>query len=705
MINRRQERAAILTLERLLARGSRHERHIARRVFSDVVQAWPGEMKRLWWKWFVESCHGLSMRPKAIDCTVNEALELAENGACLVFYDAGESREDSDQWTVVLGPAGKRFLVSRIRDDETTSKESARALKQLLQSHAEGDQLRCVVFRDSVETVQEDSSTLSPIKPLDRLIKLLKPETSDIWIVVVFAFVVSLLTLATPVAVEALVNTVAFGRFVQPIVILALILFTFLGFQAAVRALQTYVVEIIQRRMFARVAGDLAFRLPRVRPDATDGKDMPELVNRFFDVVTVQKVAAQLMLDGIGLVLGTVIGMAVLGFYHPWLLGFDLFLIAAIAIIIFGLGRGAVKSAIKESKHKYVMASWLENVARCPTAFGTSGAVNFAVDRADRMIHGYLEARRKHFRIIMRQVIFALALQAIASTVLLGLGGWLVVAGELTLGQLVAAELIVTVIVGSFAKFGKHMESFYDLLASVDKLGVLFDLPTEQPDGIMAMDTSQPHEVEINRWQISAKNSGQPSIDASIARGSRTLVLGAGGSGKSRLCSILAGLAQPTTGKITIDGVEPRQLRPDVLRDHIALVGEPEFFNGSIAENIHLGRSEVSDSDIRDSLSRLGVLSDIQRMSDGLETQFIGGDGPLSGSQQRLIQLARAAVGSPGLLIVDGALDGLGGQDLERAVEFLTSPDQPWTLIVTSVRPDLVEVFDQVIELSSYATS
>jgi ABC-type bacteriocin/lantibiotic exporter with double-glycine peptidase domain len=91
------------------------------------------------------------------------------------------------------------------------------------------------------------------------------------------------------------------------------------------------------------------------------------------------------------------------------------------------------------------------------------GSAQFALERADHLIFDYLTARASHFRILMRQIVFALGMQAVASTVLLGLGGWLVISAQLTLGQLVAAELIVAVIVGSFAKLGKHMESFYDV--------------------------------------------------------------------------------------------------------------------------------------------------------------------------------------------------------------------------------------------------
>ena len=230
-------------------------------------------------------------------------------------------------------------------------------------------------------------------KPLQRLLSLLRAESTDIWVIVIFALISGLLMMTTPLAVEALVNTVAFGRFLQPVIVLSLMLLAFLLFQAALKAIQTCVVEIIQRRLFARVAAELSFRLPRTRVEALDDKYAPELVNRFFDIASVQKISAQLLLDGISLVLNVAVGMTVLAFYHPYLLAFDVVLVISILLTMFVLGHGAVKTSIKESKTKYAMAAWLEDLARCRTAFRYDGAAEFAMERSDQLIYDYLMAQ------------------------------------------------------------------------------------------------------------------------------------------------------------------------------------------------------------------------------------------------------------------------------------------------------------------------
>lgn len=686
-------------LELLTEQMPHVERGDLRRRFREAAAVWAGPPADQWWRWCLETSSSVGLNLKVVDCTPAEAAELARQGA---FLATRLPEPDEAEWVVIFGNSRKRMIAARSSDPETRASHRLRSLRRFLASLSQEPSLRFVVLDPSRQPFDPSLSGKTK-KPLYRLQRLLAPERSDIWIVVVFAFVVGLLTLATPIAVEALVNTVAFGRLLQPVVVLALMLFTFLSFSAAIRALQTYVVEIIQQRLFARVAADLSYRLPRTETEPAERHYMPELVNRFFDVVTLQKVSAQLLLDGVALFLATVIGMTVLAFYHPWLFGFDLLLLVSIIFLIFVLGRGAVQSAIKESKMKYQMASWLEDVARCPVTFRSDGGIDFAMERADHLIKDYLTARQSHFRVLMRQILFALGLQAVASTVLLGLGGWLVISGELTLGQLVAAELIVTVIVGGFAKLGKHIESFYDLLASVDKLGVLFDLPHERDDGLLVLGVNSPIAVEVNAVTY-ARGNGSPVIrDLSFSvppAGSFALV-GPAGSGKSTVLDMLYALRNPTSGHLTVNGFDPGDIRPDLLRRRVALVRGVEVFQGTIDENVHLHRPEVSSKRVRDALERVGLLETVLLLEDGLETALASGGAPLSENRCRLMSLARAMAGEPGLLLIDGVLDSLAEEELFPLLDFLTQADSPWTVIIATSRDEVAARCDRQHRLTN----
>jgi len=493
---------------------------------------------------------------------------------------------------------------------------------------------------------------------------------------------------------------VAFGRLLQPLLVLSLLLFGFLSFAAMMRGLQTFVVEIIQRRLFTRVAADLAYRFPRVRQSALDGHYGPELANRFFDIVTLQKVVAQLLLDGVAIVLATFVGMAVLAFYHPWLLGFDVLLLAIVVGGIVILGRGAISSGIDESKQKYRLAAWLEDLLRCPVSFKSAGASEFALDRANQITAEYLTARRQHFTVLFRQLVFILGLQAVAGTVLLGFGGWLVVQGQLTLGQLVAAELIVATILSSLAKLGKHIEGFYDVIAAVDKLGHLFDLEMESQDGLLAFRPTQGVRLRLTDVKHS-KGEGwlTTGVAFDMSSGERVALLGSTSAGDSVLFDILFGMRHPEGGHVEIEHADPRDLRPDVLRRVVTLVRGVEIFEGTIVENIQLGRTGISTTDVRAALYAVNLLDDVLRLPDGLDTQLDPSGSPLLGTQRSLLMLARAIAGRPQMLLIDGALDTLGDGHLNHVCEKLRDPANGWTLLVATNRGEVAEQFDRIIDI------
>lgn len=672
------------------------DRSRIRRALDEATRAWPGNPRDLWWRWILEAGHSLDLRCRVLDCTLEQIQEIASEGGRILIRTPSHG-----EWFAVDGTRRRKLVVHT--PEGTREKISATRFRKLLGGSASVP-IRCIVLEPQLSGELAGDHHAEHMTPLARTWALLRPEMGDVWIILMFALASGMLALATPLAIESLVSTVMFGRLAQPIFVLSLLLLTFLSFQAAIRGLQTFVVEIIQRRLFARVAADLAYRLPRTRFEALENHSGRELLNRFMEIVTIQKVAAQFLLDGTTVVLNTLIGMAVLGFYHPWLLGFDVVLLAMIAFAIFVLGRGAVTTSIKESKCKYHIISWLEDLAACVTTFRLDGAAEFALERTDRLTYEYLTARRDHFRILLRQIIFALAVQAIASTVLLGLGGWLVVSGQLTLGQLVAAELIVTVIVTSFAKLGKHMESYYDLMASVDKIGHLIDLPVESQEGMLSMPMQQAAEVKLDSvgYVRSTELPLFANLNLTIPSGARVALSGPSGSGKSVLLDMLFGLREPHSGHLTINDADPRELRPDVLRQCVALVRDIEVFEGSLAENVHLERPNVNTHDVRDALDFVGLLDEVLRLPEGLKTELNATGYPLTPTQLRKLMLARAIVGNPRLLLIDGALDAFPDADAHMLATRLCERQHNWTLVIVTGREALMKLASLRLKFPSH---
>ena len=687
--------SAAWIFEQVFLRESQNaDRSRIRRAVDEAAETFYSPNEGGWCRWIVEAGQSLGRTSRVIDAELDELVRLARDGIIVVIRS-----NDGQIWHSFTTNRMRSIRLGTPCGVRPIQVVSPRKLPRLLRQDGFEGVIRCVAIEPTSFGVNDRSVYESPTSPLGRVYSLLRAERTDVWVVIVFALVSGLLGITTPLAVEALVNTVAFGRLLEPVIILSLMLMAFLLFQAAMKGLQTYVVEIIQRRLFARVAADLSFRLPHTTFDAYDGQYAPELVNRFFDVVTVQKIVAQLLLDGLSVVLSAIVGMAVLAFYHPYLLAFDFVLILLLLFTMFVLGRGAVKTSIKESKTKYAMASWLEDLARCRTSFRYDGAAEFALERSNSLIHDYLTARRKHFSVLMRQVIFMLLVQALASTALLAIGGWLVISGQLSLGQLVAAELIVAIVVGSFAKLGKHIESFYDLLASMDKLGILLDLPLERTDGLLTLGKGGAISLQDVFYSMPNGMVALQNLSVEIPDMGRVAIRGETGSGKSAMMDLIFGLRNPDSGRVSINGVEPGDLRPDVLRRRVALVRDIEVFEGTIAENVHLERPNISLGDVRSALDLVGLMPVIQQFEDGLETSLSQLGEPLTTSQQRQLMLARAFAGHPDVLLIDGVLDSFANKDAESILGRLFSSDNLRTIVLVTCRENLQQMMQSVISI------
>jgi putative ABC transport system ATP-binding protein len=654
----------------------------------------------------VDAAERLGLRVKTYAATHRQATAMASNEAALACHAGFADNEDS--WGLVLASVGRRLRVAGA-DEESDRWVRGKVFARSLGQENLNERVVWLLAEsarplEGARATNTQESAKYHENPLYRFLALMAPERGDIAIIAIFAVIVGILALATPIAVEALVNTVAFGRFMQPVIILAIILGVFLTFAAALVVMQTYVAEIIQRRLFVRVVSDLSDRLPNVDVRAFDKTNGSELVNRFFDIVTVQKGTTYLILDGLALLLTMVVGMSVIAFYHPYLLGFDLILIFSIVIGLYLFGRGGISSSIKESKTKYQTAGWLEELARFPLVFKADCGVRHAAEHSDRLASTYVLNRQKHFRVLIRQIVFALTLQVVASTVLLGLGGWLVISKQLTLGQLVAAELIVTVIVGAFAKLGKHLDNFYDLMAAVDKLGALFDLPTERKNGELADEA--PLGARIQVYDVSYKYAQAPTatlkgVNFSVQPGERVAIVGMAGSGKSTLLDILFGLREPDQGHVEVGGADLRSLQLSSYRRNVALIRDIEIFAGSVAENVHLDREGVSISDVHRALSKVGIVKDILKLHDGLNTPLLQGGAPLSGIQATSLMVARAIVRNPGLLLIDGLFDAFPDDVLDGILDAVFDRNPNMTIVVASGRQRVITRCDRVIQLGT----
>jgi putative ABC transport system ATP-binding protein len=608
---------------------------------------------------------------------------------------------------VCEGLVGKRVEVSCIADSVTFSLLRRGQLRDMLEAGTDvraflaSKELACDSLSGAAShSKHEPHGEHHHPKPLRRFLALLRLDQRDIWTVVLFASVAGILALATPLAIESLVNVVSWGTYIQPLLVLAFMLLACLGIAGVLRVLQTVVVEIIQRRQLVRIVGDLSHRFPRANQAALAGSYPRELANRVFDIMTIQKSSAILLLDGVSIVLTTVLGLLLLAFYHPFLLGFDLVLILCMLTISWILGRGGIRTAIDESITKYRIAHWLQDVLATPAAFKANGGEMLAIERANRLTSDYIAARQRQFRVVFRQVTFAIGLQVVASTVLLGLGGWLVMRQQLTLGQLVASELVVTAVVGAFAKAGKTIEKFYDLMAGIDKVGHLLDIPID-PRYELGDVAEGPAEVRWEELTFEQQGSGTKYFvkAASVAAGKRVAIVGNERSVKSLFLKSLAGLANPYQGMAEVNGMEARRAALAGAGKIVGYAGCDDIFHSSIQENVDLARIDVGQNRVREVLMQVGLWETILKLPDGMKTMLQSDGAPLTRSQQSQLSIARAMAGRPKLLLLDHVLDELSGDVREMIWSTLAAADAPWTLMVVTNQREVVERCDETLEL------
>jgi putative ABC transport system ATP-binding protein len=556
-----------------------------------------------------------------------------------------------------------------------------------------------------------DATLAAPVHhgmaPWRRYLALLRPEAADMLTILIYGAGSAVLTLAVPLTVDALISSIMFGTLLTPLVVLVSVLLGCLFLQGILRALQVYVAEVIERRIFVRVAGDLAWRLPRVQIAAFDRRHGPEMVNRFFDTLTIQKSSNKLLIAVTNVVLQTGVGMAVLAFYHPFLLILVLVLLLALLLVVFGFGWRGVRSSIAESLSKFDVAAWLQELARHTTAFCTHGGAAFATARTDELCRAYVAARKRHFGIWFRQICGTVLLQIFAATAVLGIGGWLVIDQQLTPGQLVASELIVATIVANFTKVGDILKDWYDVCAASDKLGHLMDLPLERQDGEALAGNHTGVRVELRGVSCGAIDNPRllHEFNLSVRAGERIALVGSTGGSASYLLDVLFGLREPLHGAVTVEGLDLRQLQLDRTRDDFALVHGTEIVEGTILQNLRFGRENLGPERVRDALETVGLWQEILDLPDGLETRLSTRGAPLSTSQASRLMLARAILGEPRLLLLDGAIDVLTMPERRKLMHRLFDKRHAWTVLVVTQEPDVAAACDRQIDFESNAPS
>ncbi|MFT5645607.1 MAG: ABC-type bacteriocin/lantibiotic exporter with double-glycine peptidase domain [Aureispira sp.] len=539
--------------------------------------------------------------------------------------------------------------------------------------------------------------------PLKRFFRLLKLDKKDISFIYIYAIFEGIISLTIPVGIQAIINLIALNQVSSSWILLTFLVALATGVAGAMKLMQHIITETIQQRIFTRSAFDFAYRMPRLQMESIKNEYAPELANRFFDTLSIQKGIPKVLVDLSAASLQIIFGLILLSLYHPFFVFFGFILLFLIAIIVVSTFSPGLSSSLVESKYKYKVAYWLEELGRTMGSFKLAGRTQYPLEKTDELVSGYLKYRKKHFRVVKIQMISVIILKTLATAALLSIGGLLVINNELNIGQFVASEIVIIIILNALDKIVMGMETIFDLLTAVEKIGLVTDLPLEEESGLDFKEIYCPHGMSININNLTYETGDHQQkildqITLDVKSGERICVVGASASGKSTLLKVIMGLYNNFSGTISYNEIPKKNMNIASLRsymgDHIT---EEHLFHGTLIKNITMGRSNVSIQDVIEVCKKISLSEFIKSQPEGLNTMVSSDGERLPQSVIKKIILARCIVDMPKLVVTEPLLYSMSSDDTKRIINILTNRENPWTLIAVSRSARMAKSCDRVI--------
>ncbi|WP_179345414.1 peptidase domain-containing ABC transporter [Winogradskyella ursingii] len=547
-------------------------------------------------------------------------------------------------------------------------------------------------------------NTKQIMSPWERLVGLLKLEKRDVLQVIYYAVFSGIVALTLPLGIQAIINLIQGAQVSTSWVILVILVTVGVAFVGILQLMQMRIIETIQQRIFTRASFEFTYRFPKLKMNELRNYYPPELANRFFDTLNIQKGLAKILVDVPAAILQILFALILLSFYHPFFIAFGFILLLLIYVVFKFTARRGMETSLSESKNKYKVAHWIQEVARAVVSFKLSGKTTLAVNKNDQLVDDYLKARESHFKVLVIQFIQMIGFKVIVTAGLLLIGGLLVLNQEMNIGQFVAAEIIILLVIASVEKLILGLESFYDVLTSLEKMGQVVDKELEPQEGDKP-EFKENFVIELDNASYKVPNREKPilkDITLKINSKSRLLIRGESGSGKSSLLRLIGGIIEPTKGKVFLDKYLLKNINLNHYRSHLGMsLADETPFEGTIRENITFGNPDISDDQLMWAIDKTGLYEFVKQSAQGLNTVLYPEGKQTSATVAKKIVLARAIVDQPRVLILEDPLQYFENDEAQRIISFLTDDSNPWALIVVSATNDWSLSCKEVITLKN----
>lgn len=529
------------------------------------------------------------------------------------------------------------------------------------------------------------------MKPLQRFFNLLKLDKKDVYQLFFYSIFSGIISLSLPLGIQAITNFIQSGRASVSWIMLIILVVFGVALVGILSLMQLRITENLQQKIFIRSSYEFAVRLPKIKFEEFYNNYPPELANRFFDTLVIQKGTSKLLLDFSAALLQIVFGLILLSLYHSYFIFFGIMLFALLYFIFKFSYASGLNTSLTESKFKYKIAGWLQEIARNNFSFRNQLHHEYALQKNDKILSNYLNSRENHFAVIKSQFSQLIVFKVIITASLLSIGGYLVLSQEMNIGQFVAAEIIILLVINSVEKIILGLETFYDVLTSIEKIGTITDMDLEEefPIDYDNCYTSIALEVDDVSFRFpDSKNKILDNISLKIQQSEHIFIDGENGSGKTTLIRILSGLIQPSSGVMYINDDSFTKININQYRAQISSIiyGETPF-EGTVIDNITFKNKNITDENLKWAFDGVQLSSFIKSLPKGLMTPIFPEGRQLSSSNAQKILLARSIVNKPKILFLEDPTDTMDEKVANEIIDFLTSEEHKWTIVVSSKNP------------------
>lgn len=542
--------------------------------------------------------------------------------------------------------------------------------------------------------------------PLERFKNLILIDKRDIYQIFLYSIFGGLISLTLPLGIQSIVNFIQAGKVSTSWGILVIVVVIGVILVGVFKIMQYRITENLQQKIFVRSSFDFSFRFPKIKFNQLYNQYPPELANRFFDTLSVQKGFSKLLLDISAAILQILFGIILLSLYHPFFILFGILLLGLLYFIFKANFKVGLETSLKESKYKYKVAHWIQEIARNHLSFKNQNLFEFSLSKNDDLVSDYLNYREKHFKVLKRQFIQLVGFKTIITAGLLIIGGILVLSQQMNIGQFVAAEIIILTIITAVEKLFGGLELFYDVLTSLEKLGAVSDLEIEKESNSQNFFLdNEGITLEVKNVYYKYPQAEIPilnNINLTIRPKERVVIKGENGSGKSTLIRLLAKIIDPSTGTLFVNNVNIDKINIGNYRSKIGLITRDDStFEGTILDNITCQNENLKMNEINTVLEQVQLIDFIKTLPLGLDTPLFPGGKQINASVVQKIILARCILSKPEIILLEDPINKIDKKQSQKIIDFLMDKNHPWTVVVTASSKDWLPHATQIITLEN----